>query len=126
LKQPKAPKAPKEEVVKKVKPRVSKPAAKAIVKVKTMDDLGAMWVERWIENYVACNSLPPQLISNDFISLSGRFMGALPAMNVIEQIRKQYKAAFFNTDEEDSFQFLLDAVEKDPILKSNPLLNPDE
>jgi len=119
LKQPKPPKAPKEEDFKREKCKISKGAAKSITKAKGMDDRGAEWTSRWIDQYVRENSLPPQLNSNDFISLLGVYMEPLKGSLVLEKIREDYRRDHgWTATPDDEFKFLLDAIAADPAFSA--------
>ena len=120
LKQPKAPKAPKEEEFKKEKCKISKGAAKSIAKAKGMDERGAEWVSRWIDQHVRENSLPPQLVSNDFVSLLGVYMEPLKGSLILEKLREDYRREHgWTATPDDEFKFLLDAVAADPYFAAD-------
>tara|TARA_R110000868_G_scaffold63967_3_gene192574 strand:- start:695 stop:1078 length:384 start_codon:yes stop_codon:yes gene_type:complete len=116
----KQPKVKKEEVeaIKHVKCRVPKGSAKSIAGAKTMDEVGARWVERWIEQFVQENSYPPQLVSGDFVALLGKWLDPHKAMEALERLRSEYKRSFAwsaPAEEDDDFTFLLRAIAGDPI-----------
>jgi hypothetical protein len=120
LKPPKIPKAAKEEEFKREKCKISKGAAKTIAKSKAMDERGAEWVSRWIDQYVRENSLPPQLNSNDFVALLGVYMEPFKGSLVLEKLREDYRREHgWAATPDDEFKFLLDAIEADPAFAAD-------
>jgi len=116
----------KEEILKPERCRISKGAAKSITAAKSMDDGGARWVERWIQQFVQENSYPPQLCSGDFVALLGKWLEPSKGLEALARIRKDYAAILQHISPEDEeFSFLLRAIASDAVAQRF-LENPDE
>lgn len=98
LKPPKATKVKAEKEVaekwKKSKAVVSKATIKRAVGVKSVDRLGCEWADRWITQLIREKCLPPQLLSDDFESVLGKFMIIKDALEILDKFRNDYRAAF--------------------------------
>jgi len=58
---------------KKERPIMSKGQLKRITGVKSVDEAGCRWFDRWVDDLVRSNCYPPQLKSEDFYSLLGHY-----------------------------------------------------
>lgn len=83
-----------ERLFKKAKPVLSKGSVKRIVLVKNVDEAGCYWMENWIDQLVRGYSYPPQLKSDDFYSLLGRYFDSSTILSVLERARTDYRRAF--------------------------------
>lgn len=83
-----------ERLFKKAKPVLSKGSVKRIVLVKNVDEAGCYWMENWIDQLVRGYSYPPQLKSDDFYSLLGRYFDGATILSVLERARADYRRAF--------------------------------
>lgn len=102
---------------KKAKPALSKGSVKRIVLVKNVDEAGCYWVENWIDQLVRGSSYPPQLKSDDFYSLLGRYFDGPTVLGVLERVRGDYRRAFPLADpktEVDDLSWLRDTLRADP------------
>jgi len=79
---------------KKVKPLISKGQLKRITGVKNVDVMGCYWFDRWIDQLVRERSYPPQLKSDDFYSLLGRYFTGTVILEILEKARAEYRLAF--------------------------------
>ena len=52
------------------------------------------WTERWITQLVREHSYPPQLVSADFIWKLSEYFSPTLALEILQQIRTDYKNAF--------------------------------
>jgi len=95
LKKPKSKKPDELALFKTPKPKISIGSTRSIL--DTHNDVGievARWVERWITQLVRERSLPPQLISSDFLAVLGKFLRAEDALEILTNIRNDYKREF--------------------------------
>lgn len=102
---------------KKARPVLSKGSVKRIVLVKQVDEAGCYWMENWIEQLVRGYSYPPQLKSDDFYSLLGRYFDATTILSVLERARADYRRAFPMADPEeevDDLSWLVATLRSDP------------
>jgi len=102
---------------KKAKPVLSKGSVKRIVLVKNVDESGCYWVENWIDQLVRGHSYPPQLKSDDFYSLLGRYFDGPTALSLLERVRADYRRAFPMADpqeEVDDLSWLRETLRADP------------
>ena len=109
-------------VLKKLQPkaRISKAGAKAILgEKKGVDAVKALWVEEWLDNFVRQNSFPPQLVSDDFIALLGRFFDPEKAHGILDSLRREF-AKRYSWERPTDYDFLETAMRADP--KAAPLL----
>jgi hypothetical protein len=100
---------------KKPKCLISKGTAKSITGRKC-DASACGWIERWIEQLIRENSYPPQLKSDDFISLLSKYFSPKDALAILERIRTEYKLAFRLVEEvdDDNFDELPEILLRDP------------
>jgi hypothetical protein len=117
----KPPKAKKEDDVlekfKKPKAVISKSTVKKIAEVKSVDKLGCEWADRWVTQLIRERCLPPQLLSEDFESVLGKFMIIKDALEILEQFRNDYRRAFplaLVEDSPDTLDWLRDTLRADP------------
>jgi len=102
---------------KKARPVLSKSSVKRIVLVKQVDEAGCYWMENWIEQLVRGHSYPPQLKSDDFYSLLGRYFDSTTILSVLERARADYRRAFPMADPEeevDDLSWLVATLRSDP------------
>jgi len=52
------------------------------------------WTERWITQLVREHSYPPQLVSADFIWKLSSYFSPTVALEILQQIRSDYRSAF--------------------------------
>jgi hypothetical protein len=81
----------------------------------------AQWLERWIEQFVRESSLPPQLLSNDFLNQLTRLLAPKDALNVLERIRSDYLLAFPQTSkaEKEDLDWLGPVIRMDATVVSS-------
>jgi hypothetical protein len=106
-----------ERLFKKAKPVISKGSVKRAVLVKNVDEAGCYWMENWIEQLVRERSYPPQLKSDDFYSLLGRYFDGPTTLGVLERVRADYRRAFPMADpqeEVDDLSWLRETLRADP------------
>jgi hypothetical protein len=106
-----------ERLFKKAKPVLSKGSVKRIVLVKNVDEAGCYWMENWIDQLVRGYSYPPQLKSDDFYSLLGRYFDSATILSVLERARVDYRRAFPMADpqeEADDLSWLVGTLRADP------------
>lgn len=106
-----------ERLFKKAKPVLSKGSVKRIVLVKNVDEAGCYWMENWIDQLVRGYSYPPQLKSDDFYSLLGRYFDGATILSVLERARADYRRAFPMADpqeETDDLSWLSATLRADP------------
>jgi len=116
---------------KKEKPITSKGQLKRITGVKSVDSEGCRWFDRWVEQLVREHSYPPQLKSDDFYSLLGRYFDGKLIMTILERARTEYRRAFPLCepvdDSEDDLAWLIETIRLDPnalaLLPPNYLCN---
>lgn len=110
---------------KKSKPIVSKAAVKRITGVSNVDAAGCFWLDTWIEQLVRERSYPPQLKSDDFYSLLGRYFAPDTILEVLEKARTDYRRAFPLADPtppDDDLRWLPETLRADPnAIKDLPL-----
>jgi hypothetical protein len=110
---------------KKDKPLMSKGQLKKIVSVKNVDATGCYWFDRWIDQLVRERSYPPQLKSDDFYSLLGRYFEGRVILEILEKARIDYRRAFPLCEPEEEvgdLSWLVEAIKRDPnALASLPL-----
>lgn len=106
--------APLEDTPAKKVKHISKSGAKRILSAERVDDFVAQWCEQWIDNFVRTYSYPPQLVSNDFLSLMGTFFPPAKALDTLSAIRADYRKCFWGVEEERDFQYLVEAIRNDP------------
>ena len=102
---------------KKAKPVLSKGSVKRIVLVKNVDEAGCYWMENWIDQLVRGYSYPPQLKSDDFYSLLGRYFDGPTILSLLERARADYRRAFPMADpqeEADDLSWLVATLRADP------------
>jgi hypothetical protein len=101
---------------KKSRPVLSKASVKRVVLVKNVDEAGCYWLENWIEQLVRERSYPPQLKSDDFYSLLGRYFDAPTILSVLERARADYRRAFplAAKEEVDDLSWLASTLRADP------------
>lgn len=87
------------------KMKLNKTTAKAIVGNTANPDIP--WVERWLESWCRENSLPLQIIGNEFMSKLGNLLETQDALKMLARIRAEYKQQHpFETLKEEDFDFL--------------------
>lgn len=128
IKQKKVKEDPIEEELKKFKkpkPLCSKATVKRTTGASNVDVAGCFWLDKWIEQLVRERSYPPQLKSDDFYSLLGRYFEPRTILEVLEKARSDYRRAFPLSDptpEDDDLHWLPDLLLKDPnALKDLPV-----
>jgi hypothetical protein len=89
---------------KKVKPRISAGAAKAMVGIKAAPDVS--WIERWIEDLCRTNSWPLQLVCSDFVGKLGSLLAPPMALSTLEKLRADYHQAHPFASPKDDYGFL--------------------
>jgi hypothetical protein len=95
LKQKKAKADDELESFKKPKLPISKAAAKHILAAGgAIDGLVQDWLVRKVDTLVRERSYPPQLLSDDFLPLLGRFFDPQTALTIAEEVRSEYAKAF--------------------------------
>ena len=101
---------------KKARPVLSKGSVKKIALVKNVDEAGCYWMEHWIDQLVRESSYPPQLKSDDFYSLLGRYFDGPTILSVLERARADYRRAFPMADpqEADDLSWLVATLRADP------------
>jgi hypothetical protein len=101
---------------KKSRPVLSKASVKRVVLVKNVDEAGCYWLEHWIEQLVRERSYPPQLKSDDFYSLLGRYFDGPTILSVLERARADYRRAFplAAKEEVDDLSWLASTLRADP------------
>jgi hypothetical protein len=102
---------------KKDKPLMSKGQLKRIVGVKNVDTTGCYWFDRWVEQLVRERSYPPQLKSDDFYSLLGRYFEGRVILEILEKARGDYRRAFplcEPVEEVGDLSWLVEAIRRDP------------
>jgi hypothetical protein len=102
---------------KKAKPVLSKASVKKIALVKNVDEAGCYWMENWIDQLVRGYSYPPQLKSDDFYSLLGRYFDGPTILSLLERARADYRRAFPMADpqeEVDDLSWLVATLRADP------------
>lgn len=102
---------------KKAKPIISKGAVKRITGVKSVDSAGCYWFDSWIDQLVRERSYPPQLKSDDFYSLLGRYFEPRTILEVLEKARIDYRRAFPLADPEppsDDLTWIVGTLQADP------------
>ena len=103
---------------KKAKCKISKGHAKKIVMAKDVDSAGCAWIERWIDNLVRGNCFPPQLVSDDFYASLPKFFAPDKVLNILEEVRRDYKRAFplSSIEDNDNLDGLFDTLKQDPVV----------
>jgi len=105
---------------------MSKGQLKKIVSVKNVDTTGCYWFDRWIDQLVRERSYPPQLKSDDFYSLLGRYFEGKVILEILERAREDYRRAFplcEPVEEVGDLSWLVSAIKADPnALAFAPLL----
>jgi len=120
IKPKKAKENPLEEELKKFKkPKctISKATAKRISGVKNVDSAGCAWFERWIDQLIRERAYPPQLKSDDFYSLLGRYFEPHTILEILEKARTDFKQAFPLADPkppEDDLSWVSGVLKADP------------
>ena len=102
---------------KKDKPLTSKGQLKRIVSVKYVDTTGCFWFDRWIDQLVRERSYPPQLKSDDFYSLLGRYFTGTVILEILEKARAEYRLAFPLCEPEEDIgdlSWLVEVIKGDP------------
>lgn len=102
---------------KKPKSVISKASVKRITGVKNVDTAGCYWFESWIDQLVRERSYPPQLKSDDFYSLLGRYFEPRTILEVLEKARADYRRAFPLADpveEADDLSWIVGTIASDP------------
>jgi hypothetical protein len=100
---------------KKEKPLISKGQLKRITGVKNVDAMGCYWFDRWIDQLVRERSYPPQLKSDDFYSLLGRYFDGKVILEILEKARIEYRRAFPLCEPEcDDLSWLIGVLKADP------------
>jgi hypothetical protein len=122
LKQPKPEKAAKEpDQFKKLKPTIGRSTVRRLAEVKTVDRLGCEWADRWVDQLIRERCLPPQLLSDDFESMLGKYLEVKDAIAIAERFRAEYRAAFPLAGVEpaaDTLSWLPDVLRSDPAVLS--------
>jgi hypothetical protein len=110
---------------KKEKPFISKGQLKRITGVKNVDAMGCYWFDRWVDQLVRERSYPPQLKSDDFYSLLGRYFNGEVILEVLDKARVEYRRAFplCEPEESEDLSWLVGVLKADPNALS--LLPPD-
>ena len=112
---------------KKPKPLISKATVKRITYVKDADTASCFWFDRWIEQLVRERSYPPQLKSDDFYSLLGRYFEPTTIIEILDKARNDYWKAFPLTlpsiPDDDNLSWLPDVLRNDPVVLSELPLN---
>ena len=101
----------------KPKPRISCGTAKKIIG-RAVESYGALWIERWIDNWIRSNSMPPQLLSDDFPHLLPLLLSPTDALKAFEEVRRAFNHAFPLPLEASDTQ--LDWIV--PILRADPIV----
>ena len=117
LKKPKSKSNPLQEELKKFKkPKcvISKACVKRITLRKDVDHRACEWVARWIEQLIRERCFPSSLLDDDFDSLLGKYFDVKDALNIIEQLRNDYRKAFPLTEPpDDDLSWVADVIRKD-------------
>jgi hypothetical protein len=116
-------KTPDESVVelesfKKQKSTISTATAKRIIG-RSVDTYGASWIERWIENWIRGNSMPPQLLSNDFPQLMPSLLTPTHALAVFDTIRTDFNRAFplpIESLDDSKLDWIVPVLRADPVV----------
>jgi hypothetical protein len=82
----------KDVIFPKVKAKIKPATAKRVVGAGGVP--AAQWLERWIEQFVRENSLPPQLLSDDFPNQLTHLLAPKDALDVLSRVRADYARAF--------------------------------
>ena len=110
---------------KKPKPIISKSSVKRITGISNVDAAGCFWLDSWIEQLVRERSYPPQLKSDDFYSLLGRYFEPRTILEVLDKARTEYRRAFPLADPapaDDDLQWLPALLQTDPnAIKDLPI-----
>jgi len=104
---------------KKEKPVISKAQLKRIVGVKNVDTTGCYWFDCWIDQLVRERSYPPQLKSDDFYSLLGRYFDGRVILDILERAREDYRRAFplcEPVEDVGDLSWLVEALKADPAV----------
>jgi hypothetical protein len=102
---------------KKSKPLISKGALKRITGVKTVDSAGCYWFDEWINQLVRERSYPPQLKSDDFYSLLGKYFDGKTILEILEKARREFRQSHplcEPVEETDTLEWLIDVLRADP------------
>jgi len=115
LKQKKVKDELKEELkqFKKSKPLISKATVKRVTGTKG-DISGCMWIENWIDQLIRNYSYPPQLKSDDFVSLLSRYFDIKLTCSILERLKKEYFSAFSLGNPTDDLAWLSGVLDSDP------------
>jgi hypothetical protein len=108
------------ESFKKPKPPISKAAARHILALEgPVDALVQDWVVRTVDTLVRERSYPPQLLSDDFLGLCGRYFDPQTALSIVEELRRAYGLAFPPAPPIPmDFKFLEEAIAEDAIARA--------
>jgi len=52
------------------------------------------WTERWIDSWIRQNSMPPQMLSKDFVSKLAFYLSTKDALAILVSIRADFARAF--------------------------------
>lgn len=102
------------EKFKKLKPRISKGTVKALTK-HTASEAMCFWVERWLEHLVRENSYPPQIISDNAMTILGQILDPKSALLVLERLRNEFNEAHHLELVKDDMSFLEGIEEGIPL-----------
>ena len=108
------------ESFKKPKPPISKGAAKRILAAAVpVDALVQDWLVRKVDTLVRERSYPPQLLSDDFLELCGRYFDPPFALSIVEELRRAFGLAFPPPPPQTiDFKFLTDAIDGDAVARA--------
>ena len=108
------------ESFKKPKPPISKAAAKHILAAEApVDAMVQDWLVRTVDTLVRERSYPPQLLSDDFLALCGRYFDPQTALSIAEGIRREYGLAFPAPPTAPvDFKFLEEAIAGDAVAQA--------
>jgi hypothetical protein len=108
------------ELFKKPKSPISKAAARHILALEgAVDDIGVDWLVRRLDTLVRERSYPPQLLSDDFLSLLSRYFDATAALRIAEEVRLDYARAFPpHPAVVEDFKFLEEAIAGDEVARA--------
>lgn len=102
---------------KKAKPLISRGALKRITGVKNVDRAGCYWFDEWINQLVRERSYPPQLKSDDFYSLLGKYFDGKTILEILEKARREFRQAHQlcePVEETDTLEWVIDVLRADP------------
>jgi len=105
---------------KKPKPPISKAAARHILASEgPVDVMVQDWLVRTVDTLVRERSYPPQLLSDDFLALCGRYFDPQTALTIVEELRRAFGLAFpAPTPALLDFKFLEEAIAEDATARA--------